>query len=374
MQSNGKINEESPQQPFELLLLTIERDLPVLSVGLPFIIQFIIPQKIKIIASSSCIEKVKSLGLDRPFFDKSLNKASSDRSSFDNSLSDKSSDQCSIPVIEYLDEDTVVPGLSLAAVKHCIKAHGGNGDRAGWYFKQLLLLAYATQPSPYRYYLVWDTDTIPVRPLTFFDETGRVLMTTKKELHATYFRTMEQLIGIGKVAHDSFIAEHMMFERPHVVRLLNCIMNHVSINDSENDAHKESCNEFFNTPLDAPKFFDAQKFIEAIIGAIKPEELDASGFSEYETYGSFMYHTARERIASRELPSMRLGSSFFDRPPTTTQLFALSRHYYWASFEAWQSTSIKARITHRVRHIIGRLWTAGTVLLAPRAFASWRDG
>jgi len=45
MQSNGKINEVSPQQPFELLLLTIERDLPVLSVGLPFIIQFIMPQK-----------------------------------------------------------------------------------------------------------------------------------------------------------------------------------------------------------------------------------------------------------------------------------------------------------------------------------------
>ncbi|OQB94693.1 MAG: hypothetical protein BWX81_02341 [Spirochaetes bacterium ADurb.Bin110] len=364
MQSNGKINEESPQQPFELLLLTIERDLPVLSVGLPFIIQFIIPQKIKIIASSSCIEKAKSLGLglDRSFLDKSLNK----------SPSDESSDQCSRPVIEYLDEDTVVPGLSLAAVKHCIQAHGGNGDRAGWYFKQLLLLAYATQPSPYRYYLVWDTDTIPVRPLSFFDETSRVLMTTKKELHATYFRTMERLIGIGKVAHDSFIAEHMMFERPHVLRLLACIMNHVSINDSENDAHKESCNEFFNTLLDAPKFFDAQKFIEAIISAIEPEELDASGFSEYETYGSFMYHTARERIALRELPSMRLGSSFFDRPPTTKQLFALSRHYYWASFEAWHSTRIKTRAKHSVRHLLGILWTTAAVLLLPNAFNRFR--
>jgi len=199
-------------------------------------------------------------------------------------------------------------------------------------------------------------------------------MTTKKELHATYFRTMERLIGIGKVAHDSFIAEHMMFERPHVLRLLACIMNHVSINDSENDAHKESCNEFLNTLLDAPKFFDAQKFIEAIISAIEPEELDASGFSEYETYGSFMYHTARERIALRELPSMRLGSSFLTALQPLSSFLRFSRHYYWASFEAWHSTRIQARVAYRVRHIIGRLWTVGTVLLAPRAFTRWRDG
>jgi len=105
------------------------------------------PQKIKIIASSHCLERVQSLGLGKVF--------------------DKSGEKSSGPSIEYLDEDTVVPGLSLAAVKNCIQAYGGKGDRAGWYFKQLLLLAYATQPEPYHYYLVWDTDTIPVRPLTF---------------------------------------------------------------------------------------------------------------------------------------------------------------------------------------------------------------
>ncbi|HPG95750.1 MAG TPA: hypothetical protein PK712_00775 [Rectinema sp.] len=318
MQSNGKINEESPQQPFELLLLTIERDLPVLSVGLPFIIHFLMPRKIMLIASSHCLEKARSLG-----FHKS-----------------------SGPVIEYLDEDTVVPGLSLASIKACIQAHGGKGDRAGWYFKQLLLLAYATQPSPYRYYLVWDTDTIPVRPLSFFDGTGRVLMTTKTEIHPAYFRTMEKLIGIGKVMRGSFIAEHMMFERPYVSRLLACIM-------------KNKAND---------KSFDAQKFIESVIAAIEPEELDGSGFSEYETYGSFMYRTARDCIALRDLPSMRLGSSFFDRPPTTKQLFALSRHYYWASFETWHSTTLKTRAAYRVRHMIGTLWTNGATFLKPKRF------
>ena len=326
MQSNGKIDMGSPQQAFELLLLAIERDLPVLSVGLPFIIHFLMPQKITIIGSCHCLEKARSIGLDESF--------------------DKSSDKSSGAIIEYLDEDAVVQGLSLAAVKACIQAHGGKGERAGWYFKQLLLLAYATRQSPYNYYLVWDTDTIPVRPMTFFDAAGRILMTTKTEVHPAYFRTMEKLIGIGKVVSGSFIAEHMMFERPYVSRLLVCI--------TKNKARDES--------------FDAQGFIESVIAAIEPEDLDGSGFSEYETYGSFMYRTAGERIALRDLPSMRLGSSFFDRPPTTKQLFALSRHYYWASFETWHGTTLKTRIAYEVRKAIGALWTTGSVLLAPKAF------
>jgi len=189
------------------------------------------------------------------------------------------------------------------------------------------------------------------------------LYDNKKELHATYFRTMEQLIGIGKVAKDSFIVEHMMFERAYVLKLIARIIC------TPKRAEKEKSNSEPNE-----KSFEAQKFIEAIISAIEPEELDGSGFSEYETYGSFMYHSARDRIALRNLPSLRLGSSFFDRPPTIKQLFALSRHYYWASFETWHSTSLKTRAAYRVRHIVGRLWTASAVLLAPRAFARWRDG
>lgn len=293
---------------FELILLTIERDLPVLAIGLPYIIRFIKPLRITIIASSSCLGKARELGMNR----------------------------CGEVPIDFLDEDGAVPGLDVALVRKLIADHGGDENRAGWYFKQILNLCYSLRKETSPFYLTWDADSIPVREINFFDPDGRVYMTMKNENHAPYFATSMNLIGIGKVAERSFIAEHMMFERDYVRALLKRI-------------------DGGDSPTGA-------SIAKRILGSIAAEDISGSGFAEYEIYGSFMFATSRERIALRELPSSRHGTAFFSRFPSDVQLFALSKRYYWASFEDWRIQTIRAKIIRILRRIVGSVWTMGTLL------------
>lgn len=288
---------------FELILLTIERDLPILSKGLPYIIRFFQPSRVTIIASRSCLEKVRELGLDH----------------------------CGGFAVGCMDEDKVVPSLDVAFVRRLVRERGGEESRAGWYFKQILNLTYSLREDAQAFYLTWDADTIPVREIPFFDPEGRVYMTMKDEYHAPYFATLKKLIGIGKVAEKSFIAEHMMFEREYVVALLRRI--------------------------DGSDFPTGASIAERVIGAIATEDLSDSGFAEYETYGSFMFVAARDRITLRSLPSSRHGTAFFGREPTDVQLFALGKRYYWVSFEAWRIHSRRARVMRVFRRFVGLAWT-----------------
>jgi len=291
-----------PTIDFELILLTIERDLPVLSIGLPYICHFIKPSRVKIIASSICLEKARKLG---------LNKA------------------CVIP-IDFMDEDSIVPGFNIALVRELIARRGGEATRAGWYFKQLLNLVFYLREDTTPFYLTWDADTIPVKKIEFFDKERRVCMTMKKEHHAPYFRTSMNLIGIGKVTDKSFIAEHMMFERDYVRALLR------RIDGSENPT--------------------GDSIARRVIEAIDIEDLSGSGFAEYEVYGSFMFTTARERIALRELSSTRHGAAYFGREPSDLQLFALGKIFCWASFEAWNIGTYRAIAMRGLRRLVGLIW------------------
>ena len=303
---------------FELILLTIERDLPVLSIGLPYIIRFIRPSRIRIIASSPCLKKARELGLNR----------------------------CGGASIDFLDEDKAVPGLDVALVRDLIAKRGGEESRAGWYFKQILNLAYSLREETSPFYLTWDADSIPVRGISFFDPDGRVYMTMKKENHAPYFATSMNLIGIGKVAERSFIAEHMMFERDHVRALLKRI-------------------DGSDSPTGA-------SIAKRVIGSIAAEDLSGSGFAEYEIYGSFMFATARKRIALRTLPSSRHGTALFGRTPSDVQLFTLSRRYYWASFEDWRILTARTNIIKALRRIVGSVWTMETSLSRRKKYNSMK--
>jgi len=303
---------------FELILLTIERDLPLLSISLPYIIHFIKPSSIKIIASSDCLKKAKKLGLGN----------------------------CGKIAIGFLNEDKIVPGLTIDLVRTLILERGGESSRAGWYFKQIINLVYSMREDTADFYLTWDADTIPVRDMNFFDQSGRVCMTMKEENHAPYFNTSMNLIGIGKIADGSFIAEHMMFERKYVRELL-----------------KRICGD---------KSLAGDLIAKKIIQSIASEDLNGSGFAEYEIYGSFMYATARERISLREMLSSRHGTALFGRHPAAIQLFTLSKRYYWASFEKWEAKSVSSNIFKVIRRIIGFLWTFQSVLCERKKYKNMK--
>jgi hypothetical protein len=299
----------------ELILQTIERDVPVLAIGLPYMRRFIRPSRITFIASARCLAVIQASGLV----------------SGDSRL---------------LDEDDVAPGLSLGLVQDLLERRGANRGRAGWYLKQMLNLAYATRDDAGRHYLTWDSDSIPLRPIEFFDGRGRILYVRKSEHHRAYFTTLRRLLGIGRLARFSFIAEHMMFDREVSRDLLAAIMK--------------------GEP------FEGAALAARIIGAVADEDLSKSGFAEYETYGTWALATRPETIAIRKMRSSRRGTAFFGRSPAAAELFTLSTRYQWVTFEAWPVTGLRSRLRQRALRRIGRSWVRFAVRTRPSAFAEFR--
>ncbi|MDP3176667.1 MAG: hypothetical protein Q8M76_02105, partial [Spirochaetaceae bacterium] len=301
---------------FELILLAIERDLAVLATGLPYIRRFLKPGKVTLIASAPCLAKARAMGL-------------------------------ASGISDFLDEDLAVQGLSLAGVRGLIEDRGGDPNRAGWYFKQIVIFCYSLRETTAERYLAWDADTIPVRPIAFFDEAGRVLYAKKKEHNQAYFATIRRLLDLEKQGDFSFIAEHMMFDRGNVRELLAAIQGGRAI--------------------------DAGKIAERIIAAVDPKDLPGSGFSEYETYGTYVSARMPGTIVARDLPSSRHGTAFFGRRPSPAQLFAVSTRYHWASFEAWRTRGAAAYAKLFVRRLAGALWTCAAVISDPKGYARFRE-
>jgi len=160
--------------------------------------------------------------------------------------------------VVFMDEDTVIDGLTLEKVLALLEFRIGSGDRAGWYFQQFLKLGWAFR-STFKHYLVWDADTIPLRKIDFFDECDKVYFTPKDEYHVPYFTTLEKIFdgAVKKKTPYSFIAEHMM---------IDCQLM------------KEMIARITPEPL----------FWERIIDCISTSDLAGSGFSEFETFGNYV--------------------------------------------------------------------------------------
>ena len=70
---------------------------------------------------------------------------------------------------------------------------------AGWYYQQFLKMAYCNHCDN-EYYLTWDADTIPLRPISMFHSSGAPYLFTKTEYMASYFKTLKNSsVSIKKV-------------------------------------------------------------------------------------------------------------------------------------------------------------------------------
>lgn len=305
---------------FDLVICAIARDIPTLEIGLPYMRKYLCPARIVIVAPRSCHSALASLG----------GKAGASRE------------------LVLMDEDLLAAGLNNDYVASLLAARGANPQRSGWYFQQFLKLCYSLNPLAGDYYLVWDADTIPLRPMKFFGEAGKVIFETSGEYNASYFFTMQKLIGKGKTYGYSFISEHMMMERATVRELLKLI-----------------CASGMISPRDV-----AQR----IIAAVDDVALSVSGFSEFETYGTFATSAYPDRYEQRSLRSLRHGAMLFGRQPSAKNLFALSRRYWWASFEAWPASTCRAKIKRCAGGLIGSIWTAAAVGLGGTGYRAFLDG
>ena len=217
------------------------------------------------------------------------------------------------PEIELVDENSLMPDLTLKSVQTEFSQMGLDGKRSGWYFQQFLKLAYS-RISKYPYYLIWDADTIPVRNITLFSEQGKPIFGMKEEYHKEYFTTIESLFGFSKCSEGSFISEHMIFKCEFVQEIIDEIEKMQNIQG---------------------KYF-WQKILHAVDGQL----LMHGAFSEYETYGTWVTMKYPEEYTECRFISNRYGKSIMGYPPDIKDLNRASKYYDAISFETWD-TGIK---------------------------------
>jgi hypothetical protein len=304
---------------FELLILTIERDVEKLAFGMPLLRRYLSPSRTVFVASKACLTCLESAGIPQE-------------------------GDLTIP------EDEILGGLQLSFVRELLKARGADPRRCGWYFKQLVIFAYAARPEAAELYLVWDADTVPLREMSFFDQEGRVIFDVAPDLHLPYFETMKNMIGVERQVDYSFISDHMLLEKKIALALIDRIVGG-QVPTGEVLARKA-------------------------LSAISDEGLIGScGFSEYETYGNFVAANFPDRFVVRQSSRTRMGSSFFGLPPSRTGLFALSLKYSWANFESptLADRSLRRRLKNRAYRAVGFFWAAAAALLHPKALADFRS-
>jgi hypothetical protein len=219
--------------------------------------------------------------------------------------------------IKFVDEDTLYDGMTFNTIKNIIEEIYPSAIRkTGWYFQQFLKIAYALI-SESNAYLVWDGDTIPLKRLEFINsESGRYyfnLIKTRARFVQAYFNTLGKLFypPLKRVIKESFISEHMIID----VKIMKEMISSIETN-------KNLCGD---------------TFFERILRIIDRNSLGIGGFSEFETYGTYVYTKYPEKVEFRDLRTMRHGKVYFGDSPKIEDLEWARADYDTISFEGFES-------------------------------------
>ena len=205
--------------------------------------------------------------------------------------------------VQLIDEDSALKGMTLEQLRRFPER--GFPQGAGWYFQQFLKLSFAFVEPEDDYYLIWDADTIPLRPLQFFDDQGRMLFTKTTEHHSPYFETYGNLFGRDPRYEFSFISQHAIVRKSLLREMLQVIEKNIPGNESW-----------------------PWKIMHGLKGS-RPNR-----FSEYETWGYYVKDFHPEAAAYRELPWSRDGNRLLSSRPSAADLNALGESYAFIAFEA----------------------------------------
>lgn len=209
-----------------------------------------------------------------------------------------------------IDEDVIIDNMTNKQLRDMFSRLGRTKTNPGWYFQQFLKMAFSlVDYCDTEYYLSWDSDTIPLRRIEFFDEIGKPFFTMKIEHHTPYFIAIERLLGITDYNTRSYIAENMMFKQSIMKELINRIQSN--------------------------SMLKGNNWCEKIIYALEPESVSPFGFSEFETYGNYCLNYYPDLYSERTLPSFRAGGLIQGRFVSDRILKALSFDQAIASFEAY---------------------------------------
>lgn len=227
--------------------------------------------------------------------------------------------------VHLIDEDKLIPGITLNGIKEYLLEHAGNSKQAGWYFQQFRKMAACYIPDISSHYLVWDADTIMLKPISFFSEDAKVLINPESENHLPYFDTINTILGMKQIAEYSFVCGHLMINAAYMGELIDFINDHVK---------------------------SSRHWVWKIMDSIKPDDLGNKGFSEFETYGNFVLSRHPESFDLRPLRYFRFGAGKFGMRPNKYDLHYLSSTYTYASFETWNHGNKFKILGRKIRSFI----------------------
>lgn len=155
--------------------------------------------------------------------------------------------------VKIYDEKDFVDGFTKPVIQTAL---GPFGFRAGWYLQQLVKLNYARFTSCDKY-IIWDSDTVQLNRLTFYNK-GGIYLNRSKNLHPPYRKAIERIFGgIIPPAQESFVSQFMVIETFVANLMLDDIKNICGVDHWFEGVLK-------SIPLNGP-----------------------SEFSEFETYASY---------------------------------------------------------------------------------------
>jgi FkbM family methyltransferase len=200
-----------------------------------------------------------------------------------------------------IPESVVVGDIASELRKRLVKT---DSARFGWYLQQFIKLKYLLEYTEGERLLVWDADTVPLQTLQFFNETGQPSRFSSSEYHIPYFTNIYEVLGLDRLVGFSWIAQ---------------------------------CFPITRTELESFKNFVEQKhagdWLLSIISKIDFSLM--SGFSEYETLGTFL-SSVRESQNTQTGPWLRNGWSLVSSRNLKRAIrVARKRGFLYAAFERY---------------------------------------
>ncbi|MGG4046165.1 DUF6492 family protein [Paenibacillus favisporus] len=213
-------------------------------------------------------------------------------------------DLCAKKGCRFVNEDTVLP-----ITKKDIHYQSKTWDRSGWLYQQLLKLG-GDKVCSSKYYLVIDADTVLIRPHTF--KTGdKTVFYCRNWSQPEYFNTYKKLMGKSRASKRSFVTHYMLFEKAKVKQL------------------KQAIESKHNT-----------SWYSAIMRSMNKSKQFA--FSEFETYGNFLYSSEPGRMVLKQANNKSLHMSFSQISPS--KMSSLQKKYRSVSFHERKGYSKSSKV------------------------------
>ncbi|MES2127726.1 MAG: DUF6492 family protein [Pseudomonadota bacterium] len=183
--------------------------------------------------------------------------------------------------------------------------------RAGWYLQQFIKVEAVRQGAPDDLMLIWDADTVPLKPLSFNTGDGKVVYYRSDEHHLSYFETIKKMLDMDKIVDFSFIAQCFAVKAGWAQAFVNEI-------ETRNGMH----------------------WVDAVLKHIDYE--DGCSFSEYESMGTWLTHRHLDEMCLNNAQWQRLGNALIGNIGKLTNETAaeLSKKYDFISFESWDHGQI----------------------------------